>query len=192
MLQTISPGPTVSLGLLGDLYTFDLAAMNWTRLLSDDAAKQPPARSLHGFTSDGGRLYVHGGNQMPDLTSVQHTWTSLAGGLKRINYGNNENMAAIIAPTGAKSIELQFCLFDTEFSYDFVIISRCNSISCSKSFVIGQYSGWTIPESVMINSSFLLIEWTSDPTTTAAGWSLTWNATTSAGIVLMGCVLSIC
>ena len=178
----------MSLGLLGDLYTFDLAAMNWTRLLSDGAEKHPPARSQHGFTSDGRLLYVHGGNQMAELTSVQHTWTSLAGGLKRINYGNSENMAAIIAPTGANSIELQFCFFDTEFAYDFVTISRCNSIDCSQSVVIGKYSGWTIPDPVISNTGFLLIKWTSDDTTTTAGWSLTWNTTTRAGMILMAYV----
>ena len=43
---------------LGDLHSFDLATMTWTRLA---AANAPSARYGHGFTSVGGKLYVHGG-----------------------------------------------------------------------------------------------------------------------------------
>ncbi len=44
-----------------DLYSFDPASLTWT-LLSDAATgARPSARSWHGFTSAGGKLYVHGG-----------------------------------------------------------------------------------------------------------------------------------
>ncbi len=43
---------------LDDLFMFDLANMTWTRLA---AANAPSARYGHGFTSAGGKLYVHGG-----------------------------------------------------------------------------------------------------------------------------------
>jgi hypothetical protein len=53
--------PPLSAGLLDDLYSFDPADMTWTQLSAADDAVRPSARSGHGFTSAGGRLYVHGG-----------------------------------------------------------------------------------------------------------------------------------
>ncbi len=35
--------------------------MTWTLLSAADDARRPSARFWHGFTSAGGRLYVHGG-----------------------------------------------------------------------------------------------------------------------------------
>jgi hypothetical protein len=53
---THSPYPaTVS---FNDLYSFDPATTTWTLLSAVDSA---PARCRHGFTSAGGKLYVHGG-----------------------------------------------------------------------------------------------------------------------------------
>ncbi len=44
-----------------DLHSFDPATKTWTRLSATDAGR-PSVRSKHGFTSTGGRLYVHGGS----------------------------------------------------------------------------------------------------------------------------------
>ena len=52
---------TQSADLLDDLYAFDLVAMEWTRLSTDNDTQRPSARYKHGFTSEGDRLYVHGG-----------------------------------------------------------------------------------------------------------------------------------
>ncbi len=52
-----SPSP----GYLDDLYSFDLANLTWTRLAAT-AVPRPSARNFHGFTSAGGKLYVHGGS----------------------------------------------------------------------------------------------------------------------------------
>ncbi len=49
-----------SLGSLEDLYSFDPANLTWTRLAAA-AVPRPSARYRHGFTSAGGKLYVHGG-----------------------------------------------------------------------------------------------------------------------------------
>ncbi len=46
-------------GYLDDLYSFDPVTMTWM-LLSIEAGR-PVARNCHGFTSAGGKLYVHGG-----------------------------------------------------------------------------------------------------------------------------------
>jgi hypothetical protein len=49
-------------GALDDLYSFDFANLfaNWTQLAVFDVSR-PSARYHHGFTSAGGKLYVHGG-----------------------------------------------------------------------------------------------------------------------------------
>ncbi len=47
---------------LDDLHSFDPATMTWTLLSAANDTRRPSARSAHGFTSAGGRLYVHGGS----------------------------------------------------------------------------------------------------------------------------------
>jgi hypothetical protein len=49
-------------GYFDDLHVFDPAIMAWTHLLPSSGSGTPPsARNTHGFTTAGGRLYVHGG-----------------------------------------------------------------------------------------------------------------------------------
>ena len=56
------PAPLSTAGeALGDLHAFDPATMTWTSLSDADDARRPLPRDWHGFTSAGGRLYVHGG-----------------------------------------------------------------------------------------------------------------------------------
>ena len=47
--------------LLDDLNSFDPSTMTWA-LLSASVVHSPLARQCHGFTSAGGKLYVHGGD----------------------------------------------------------------------------------------------------------------------------------
>ncbi len=54
------PFPTPFPGLLNDLHSLDPANMTWTKL-SAARGSPPAARAGHGFTSAGGKLYVHGG-----------------------------------------------------------------------------------------------------------------------------------
>jgi hypothetical protein len=59
----LPPFPSsLSAGYLDDLHVFDTTAMNWTRLSFALDAPRPSARYGHGFTSAGGKLYVHGGD----------------------------------------------------------------------------------------------------------------------------------
>ncbi len=54
---------------------FDPANMTWILLTAaKGSTKAPSARSLHGFTSAGGKLYVHGGTNDTGL-SLTHTPT---------------------------------------------------------------------------------------------------------------------
>jgi hypothetical protein len=49
-------------GSLDDLHSFNLATKVWTLLnAAEVSGAWPAARNLHGFTSAGGCLYVHGG-----------------------------------------------------------------------------------------------------------------------------------
>ena len=47
--------------LLQDLHVYDPATMAWTDLSAAASGTPPSARMYHGFTSAGGKLYVHGG-----------------------------------------------------------------------------------------------------------------------------------
>ncbi len=55
--------PSRNAGYLDDLYLFDPNTGIWTLLsaAAADSAHRPSARYQHGFTSAGGKLYVHGG-----------------------------------------------------------------------------------------------------------------------------------
>ena len=66
ILHPLNTPPSTSLtppsaGDLDDLHAFDPATMNWTLLSAALDAPRPLARVGHGFTSAGGKLYVHGG-----------------------------------------------------------------------------------------------------------------------------------
>jgi hypothetical protein len=117
------------------------------------------------------------------MSSDQQIWTSSAGSVSRMNYGNNygneEYMSGIIALNDF--VELRFCYFDTEAGYDFVTVSSCDSIDCSQTSVLGKYSGSTIPAPVTSITGILLIQWTSDLSNTASGWTAEWSASASAG-----------
>ncbi len=52
-------------GNLDDLHSFDIAAMTWTKLSAANGTL-PSARSEHGFTSAGGKLFVYGGESQAD------------------------------------------------------------------------------------------------------------------------------
>ena len=73
-------------GLLGDLQGYDPVAMAWTDLSAAASGTPPSPRYSHGFTAEGGWLYVHGGwdaNDSPlsDLHAynlVTMAWTDLS------------------------------------------------------------------------------------------------------------------
>ena len=70
---------------LSDLHVYDPVAQAWTDLSSPASGTPPTARSFHGFTSAGDRLYVYGGldwmdNAVCDLHAydpVAQVWTDL-------------------------------------------------------------------------------------------------------------------
>jgi hypothetical protein len=116
------------------------------------------------------------------MSSQQQIWTSSLGSVERRSYEVLEDMSGIIAPRGATSITLQFDYFDTEESYDFVIIKSCTTINCSNTTELGKYSGSTIPGPVTSNTGFLLIKWNSDEIETFSGWSAHWISSVITGM----------
>jgi hypothetical protein len=113
---------------------------------------------------------------MFSLSSQQQVWTQSLGGVYRTNYANAEVMSGIIAPTGAMSITLQFTAFATEQGYDFVTLKSCTAIDCLQSSELGRFSGSTIPSPVTSNTGFMMIQWSSDYSVIASGWSAIWNS----------------
>jgi hypothetical protein len=57
-----SPPPRSAAEVYDDLHSFDPSLGVWTRLSpAAGSAQPPPGRFYHGFASEGGKLYVHGG-----------------------------------------------------------------------------------------------------------------------------------
>jgi hypothetical protein len=58
----------LSADYLNDLYSFDPAFIAWNLLSAATVGTRPSAREGHGFTSSGGKLYLHGGYGYDDRT----------------------------------------------------------------------------------------------------------------------------
>ena len=117
------------------------------------------------------------------LNDKQQLWTRPAGFVRRLDYGNSENMSAVIAPAGASSVTLQFTAFRTELSYDFLSVWSCAVVDCAQTSLLGRYSGPTIPGPLTSSTGAMLIQWTSDPLTTESGWSASWSSVIVGGLL---------
>ncbi len=67
-LQSDENVRTAAAGFYSDFHAFDLESMTWFNLTKYVIGTAPTARLAHGFTSSGGKLYVHGGNN--DLSQL--------------------------------------------------------------------------------------------------------------------------
>ena len=92
---TIEDSGGYCFGFGDDLHSYDPVAMAWTDL-SDAASGVPPAaRYLHGFTSAGGKLYVHGGCSLDSCPADDlHTFDPVAMAWKDLSHA-----ASGIVPT---------------------------------------------------------------------------------------------
>ncbi len=125
-------------------------------------------------------------SQIFNMSDQVQMWTSPAGSVERKSYDVDESMSAVIAPPGASSVTLQFTSFDTEEEYDFVTIKSCIAIDCLQSIELGQYSGSMIPDSVTSGTGILLIQWETDASVIAPGWSADWS---SESVLEGGCLV---
>ncbi len=115
------------------------------------------------------------------LNDQQQIWTRPAGAVQKLNYRDSENMTAVIAPPGATSITLQFTSFQTEMNYDVLYVKSCTAVDCVQTSTLGWYSGSTVPSPLTSNTGVMLIQWTSDDSTTNSGWSASWSSVVVGG-----------
>lgn len=109
------------------------------------------------YTASSGTIYDSGG----------------AGG----NYGNDERQVWTISPTAATSVTLVFNSLDLENTWDYLYVYNGTDVWAP---LIGYYTGNTNPGTLVASSGSITLEFRSDCTGPAAGWSANWtsNATT--------------
>lgn len=116
----------------------------------------------------------------PVYCSGQNTLNAASGnfgeGSGSNNYGDNANCSWLIEPVSATSVTVTFNTFDTEAGMDFVKIYD-NSVSPASQ--IASFSGNSIPSATTVNSGSVLVEFTSNNTTTATGWDASYTSTTT-------------
>lgn len=89
------------------------------------------------------------------------------------SYTNDERTLQLIQPVNATSIVLNVDEFDIEAGWDYLYIYDGNTVYDP---VIGIYDGTTIPSTININGSAVLVEFRTDCATTSAGFDISWNA----------------
>jgi hypothetical protein len=115
------------------------------------------------------------------VNGQQQLWTRPAGIVRKVDYGNLENMSAVLAPAGAISVTLQFTAFHTEQNYDFLSVRSCTAVECAQTSLLGRYSGSTIPGPLTSSTGIMLIQWTSDEENSDSGWSAAWSSVVVGG-----------
>jgi hypothetical protein len=102
------------------------------------------------------------------LTAPSDTFSDGSGSY---NYFNNLNCKWMIQPTDAGSVTLHFSTFNTEPVHD--VVKICDPVS---QITLATYSGTTIPPDVTSHSGQMLVEFTSNATITADGWSASYTS----------------
>lgn len=97
------------------------------------------------------------------------------------SYTNNLDCRWIIQPpAGTASIALSFSRFQTESCCDFVEIYTGTSVTGTPTH---RFSGTTIPASVIVNGSAILVRFVTDGSATASGWALNYASSSSSSPV---------
>lgn len=91
-------------------------------------------------------------------------------------YFNNETCTFLIKSPSAcgGTINLSFSLISTEQGYDYLTVYNG---STTTSPLLGSYSGNAFPPTLVANSGFMLIRFTSDNIVTTNGFAASWNTT---------------
>ena len=89
------------------------------------------------------------------------------------NYANNTNCSWLIQPANAISISLSFPTFNTQLNYDGVIVYDGANNTAP---VLGQFSGTSLPNTVTSTGGSMYVEFLSDPSNRAQGWTANYNA----------------
>lgn len=124
-------------------------------------------------------VYCSGQN---NLTAISGNFADGSGASN--NYSDNSNCSWLInPPAGTTSITVSFSSFATEAGMDFVKIYDNSTSPASQ---VASFSGSSLPSPVTVNSGSVLVEFTSNNTTTAAGWDASYTST-QAPPTSMGC-----
>ncbi|MBL0048915.1 MAG: PKD domain-containing protein [Bacteroidetes bacterium] len=107
------------------------------------------------------------------ITNLSASSGSFSDGSGNLNYGNNANCSWLINPVGAYAITLNFSAFNTQPNKDFVNIY--DGID-NNAALIGSFSGTTIPPFLTSTGGAMLIEFISDTSINAAGWSVNYTS----------------
>ncbi len=103
--------------------------------------------------------------------NINDTLTEASGNISDESYSdfylNNSNCSWLISPPNASSIKIVFYTFDV-FNNDSVYIYDGND---NQSPLIGAYSGHNLPNTIYSSGSQVFIQFISNNTDTAAGWS---------------------
>ncbi|MDD3875031.1 MAG: C10 family peptidase [Bacteroidales bacterium] len=102
------------------------------------------------------------------ITTLTANSGTITDGSGNLNYNNNANCQWIIKPTNASAVTLTFTSFSTEANYDFVKVYNGTTTS---SPLLGSYSGNSLPAQITASSGKMLVQFTSDYSATAAGFS---------------------
>jgi hypothetical protein len=118
----------------------------------------------------------------PVYCSGANTLTAPAGsfddGSGTADYSNDADCSWTINPSNVTSITLTFSEFSTQGGQDFVKVYN-NSTSA----LLGSFSGSSIPAPITLNGDNMLVEFTSNSTTTSLGWSASYSSVdATAGI----------
>jgi Zn-dependent metalloprotease len=115
----------------------------------------------------------------PELSCVGLVKTAastgtISDGSGSADYDNNLNCSWLIAPQGATQITLDFTAFDTEPEYDTVFVYDGTTENHE---ILLEWWGNTLPPQITSSTGALLIRFSSDENTTAAGWSANYTST---------------
>lgn len=119
------------------------------------------------YKSVTGTVYCSG---TTTLTAASGTFSD---GSASNNYGSNSHCSWLITPAGAYSVTLNFLTFNTEVTNDILKVYDGNNNTAP---LLGSFSGNTIPAVLTSSGGAMFIEFITNDTVTAAGWSASYTA----------------
>ncbi len=107
-----------------------------------------------------------------NLTASSGTFTDGSG---LANYSDNANCTWLIKPAGATQISLNFSAFNTEATYDLVLVYNGPDDTFP---LLGTFSGNTLPSTISTTTGVgaMYVKFTSDTSNTLSGWSASYTS----------------
>ncbi len=102
---------------------------------------------------------------------------TLSDGSGPLDYANNARCQWIIAPTGSTVVSLTFAELSTQAGADFIRVYQCANTDCQGVQLIRELSGtYASVQTVTSGPGALLVQFTSDASTTSSGFTVTWTS----------------